>query len=82
LNSLESGVCVTSPVVGLTAWQALLIEAVTTGVLVILVCALWDPKTNNGDFGFLTFFIMIFLSSVVVVSILKCDYELLSTISG
>ncbi|XP_022161344.1 aquaporin-like isoform X3 [Myzus persicae] len=66
LSSSGSGVCVTSPVVGLTEWQALLIEAITTGLLVTLVCALWDPKTNNGEFGFLTFFIMIFLSSVVV----------------
>lgn len=68
MNSSDSGVCVTSPVVGLTAWQALLIEAITTGVLILLVCAVWDPKSGNGDCGSLKFLVMIFLTSVVVVS--------------
>ncbi|XP_015366197.1 PREDICTED: aquaporin-like isoform X2 [Diuraphis noxia] len=66
LNSSETGVCVTSPVMGLTAWQALLIEAITTGVLMLLVCAVWDPKSGNGDCGSLKFLVMIFLTSVVV----------------
>ncbi|XP_025197871.1 aquaporin-like isoform X1 [Melanaphis sacchari] len=66
LNSPDSGVCVTSPVVGLTAWQALLIEAITTGVLILLVCSVWDPKSGNGDCGSLKFLVMIFLTSVVV----------------
>ncbi|XP_060838630.1 aquaporin-like isoform X2 [Rhopalosiphum padi] len=66
LNSSDSGVCVTSPVVGLTTWQALLIEAITTGVLILLVCAVWDPKSGNGDCGSLKFLVMIFLTSVVV----------------
>jgi len=52
----------------LTAWQALLIEAITTGVLILLVCAVWDPKSGNGDCGSLKFLVMIFLTSVVVVS--------------
>jgi len=55
----------------LTAWQALLIEAITTGVLMLLVCAVWDPKSGNGDCGPLKFLVMIFLTSVVVVSIFK-----------
>ncbi|KAE9534820.1 hypothetical protein AGLY_008112 [Aphis glycines] len=62
----SSGICVTSPVVGLTAWQALLIEAITTGVLILLVCAVWDPKSGNGDCGSLKFLVMIFLTSVVI----------------
>ncbi|XP_060864973.1 aquaporin-like isoform X1 [Metopolophium dirhodum] len=66
LNSSESGVCVTSPVIGLTAWQAVLIEAITTGVLILLVCAVWDPKSGNGDCGPLKFLAMIFVTSVVV----------------
>jgi len=81
LNSSESGICVTSPVIGLTAWQALLIEAITTGVLMLLVCAVWDPKSGNGDCGSLKFLVMIFLTSVVVVSILKCNNQLLSNYS-
>ncbi|KAL4148047.1 hypothetical protein QTP88_002351 [Uroleucon formosanum] len=60
-NSLESGVCVTSPVIVLTTWQTLLIEAVTTGVSILLVCAVWDPKSGNGDCGPLKFLVMIFL---------------------
>lgn len=74
MNSSDSGVCVTTPVMGLTAWQALLIEAITTGVLMLLVCAVWDPKSGNGETGFLKFVVMIFLTSVVVVSILNCGY--------
>jgi len=68
LNSSDSGYCVTSPVVGLTAWQALIIEGITTGVLILLVCAVWDPKSGNGDCGPLKFLVMIFFASVVVVS--------------
>lgn len=69
LNSTETtGVCVTGPAVGLTAWQALMIEAVTTGVLILLVCAVWDPRSGNGDCGSLKFLVMIFMTSVVVVS--------------
>jgi len=68
LNSVESGVCVTSPVVGLTALQALLIEGVTTGVLILVVCAVWDPRSGNGDCGSLKFLVIIFMTSVVVVS--------------
>jgi len=71
LNTSDSGVCVTSPVVGLFVWQALLIEAITTGVLILLVCAVWDPKSGNGDCGPLKFLVMIFLTSVVVVSTFK-----------
>lgn len=82
MNSSESGICVTSPVTGLTAWQALLIEAITTGVLMLLVCAVWDPKSGNGDCGPLKFLVMIFLTSVVVVvSILKCDTLLFKVFS-
>jgi len=68
LNSSESGVCVTSPAIGLTAWQALLIEGITTGVLMLVVCAVWDPRSGNGDCGPLKFLVIIFLTSVVVVS--------------
>lgn len=66
LNSSDSGNCVTSPVVGLTVWQALIIEGITTGVLILLVCAVWDPKSGNGDCGPLKFLVMIFFASVVV----------------
>lgn len=69
LNSEGSGICVTSPVVGLSVWQALLIESITTGVLILLVCAVWDPRSGNGDAGSLKFFVIIFFTSVVVVSI-------------
>lgn len=68
LNSTDTGVCVTGPAVGLTAWQALMIEGVTTGVLILLVCAVWDPRSGNGDCGPLKFLVMIFMTSVVVVS--------------
>jgi len=67
----NTGVCVTSPVVGLTWHQALLIEAITTGVLILLVCAVWDPRSGNGDCGSLKFLVMIFFTSVIVVSIYK-----------
>lgn len=69
LNSADSGICVTVPVEGISVWQALLIEAITTGVLMLLVCAVWDPRSGNGDCGSLKFLVMIFLTSVVVVSI-------------
>lgn len=59
----------TIPVIGISVWQALLIEAITTGVLMLLVCAVWDPRSGNGDCGSLKFLVMIFLTSVVVVSI-------------
>lgn len=72
LNSADGGVCVTAPVSGLTPWQALMIEAVTTGVLMLVVCSVWDPRSGNGDCGSLKFLVLIFLTSVVVVSTLTC----------
>lgn len=69
LNTTDSGVCVTSPVAGLSPGQALLIEAITTGVLILLVCAVWDPRSGNGDCGSLKFCVIIFFTSVIVVSI-------------
>jgi len=66
LSSENSGVCVTSPVAGLTPWQALLIETITTGFLILLVCSVWDPRSGNGDCGSLKFLAIIFFTSVVV----------------
>lgn len=68
LNSTGSGICVTSLVSGMTPWQGVLLETVTTGVLILLVCAVWDPRSGNGDCGPLKFLVMIFMTSVVVVS--------------
>jgi glycerol uptake facilitator-like aquaporin len=68
LNTAEPGICVTSPVAGLTPWQALSIESMTTGVLILLVCAVWDPRSGNGDCGSLKFLVIIFMTSVIVVS--------------
>ncbi|XP_025409664.1 aquaporin AQPcic-like isoform X2 [Sipha flava] len=66
LNTAEPGICVTSPVAGLTPWQALSIESMTTGVLILLVCAVWDPRSGNGDCGSLKFLVIIFMTSVIV----------------
>lgn len=75
LNSSGSGVCVTSLVSGMTPWQGALVETITTGVLILLVCAVWDPRSGNGDCGPLKFLVMIFMTSVVVVS--YCKYIIL-----
>lgn len=77
MNTAEPGICVTSPVAGLTPWQAFSIESMTTGVLILLVCAVWDPRSGNGDCGSLKFLIIIFLTSVVVVSTIYIYFEML-----
>ncbi|VVC43229.1 Hypothetical protein CINCED_3A000152 [Cinara cedri] len=62
----SEGVCVTTLVSGITETQGLLIEAITTGLLMLLVCAVWDPRSGNGDCASLKFLVIIFLTSVVV----------------
>lgn len=64
----NSGICVTSPVSGLSEWQALSIESITTGILILVVCNVWDPRNGHGDSVPLKFLAIIFLTSVVVVS--------------
>lgn len=58
----------TSPVNGLSEWQALSIEGITTGLLILVVCAVWDPRNGHGESVPLKFLVIIFLTSVVVVS--------------
>ncbi|XP_050534300.1 aquaporin-like isoform X2 [Daktulosphaira vitifoliae] len=65
-GSFGEGICVTSPVIGLSVWQALSIESLATGSLILLVCSVWDPRNDNGDCGPLKFLVIIFLTSMVV----------------
>ncbi|XP_050433717.1 aquaporin-like isoform X2 [Adelges cooleyi] len=63
---LNANICVTSPIESLSASQALLIEAIATGCLMMVVCAVWDPRSGSGDCAPLKFLAVILLTSMVV----------------
>ncbi|XP_062136886.1 aquaporin-like [Drosophila sulfurigaster albostrigata] len=44
-----SGVCITTLGKGITIWQGVLIEFVITSFLIMVCCAVWDPR--NAKFG-------------------------------
>lgn len=42
-----TGLCVTMPATGLGVTQAFFVEFICTGILVLAICGIWDPRNKK-----------------------------------